>query len=276
MTPTTHSARALLEWQGHLLLLHTSAGERERGLTAWVRCGLERDEKIIYVEGGTAGAEDSFEAILERHGIDAGAARHQGRVARMSPGELYGPGGIRAAVETSLAQGFPGVRLTAEHTAARRFLDRRGHLAAERVMEETCRVSPVSALCRYRRSLLDDPYLTAVVATHLTGIREHSLRSHPRPGGLGLAGEIDMTNEDVLGGVAGAAAARSEGSLVLDLTEVSFLSVGGIRALCVQTSAFREQGGTVRILTASPVVERPLRLLRVHEFQGMEIAPSPG
>jgi hypothetical protein len=39
-----------LDWDGHLLLLHHSEQERSAKLAAWVRRGLENDEKVIYTE----------------------------------------------------------------------------------------------------------------------------------------------------------------------------------------------------------------------------------
>ena len=63
-----------LDWDGHILLLHGSESERRSGLAAWVRRGLENDEKVIYAEAGGIRPERSFMRILRDKGIDTAQA----------------------------------------------------------------------------------------------------------------------------------------------------------------------------------------------------------
>jgi hypothetical protein len=105
------------EWDGHVLLLHRTEGERLAGLTAWVRRGLELGEKIIYTELPLM-PEDALVPVLEAWGIDVAAAVRDGQLVVLPPEEFYPPAGQRVVVERALAEGFPSVRISAEVRAA--------------------------------------------------------------------------------------------------------------------------------------------------------------
>jgi hypothetical protein len=67
------------EWDGHVLLLHRTEGERLAGLTAWVRRGMELGEKIIYTELPLM-PEDALAPVLEARGVDVAAAVRDGQL----------------------------------------------------------------------------------------------------------------------------------------------------------------------------------------------------
>src|SRR5260370_15751202 len=51
MTMMSDYSRTIpLDWDGHIMLVHGSESERTFDLAAWVRRGLENDEKVIYTE----------------------------------------------------------------------------------------------------------------------------------------------------------------------------------------------------------------------------------
>ena len=71
-------------WDGHVLLLHRTEGERLAGLTAWVRRGLELGEKIIYTEFPFM-PEDALVPVLAAWGVDVAAAVRDGQLVELPP-----------------------------------------------------------------------------------------------------------------------------------------------------------------------------------------------
>jgi hypothetical protein len=94
-----------LEWDGHLLLLHHSERERSSKLAAWVRRGLENDEKVVYTEARGSAQEGRLLAALRGNGVDAVAATAEGRLSVIPVPEFYPAGGPLPGVERALAEG---------------------------------------------------------------------------------------------------------------------------------------------------------------------------
>src|ERR1700677_5415896 len=72
-----------LEWDGHLLLLDHSERERSSKLAAWVRRGLENDEKVVYTEARGGALETRLLARLRGNRADAVAAAPDGRLSQV-------------------------------------------------------------------------------------------------------------------------------------------------------------------------------------------------
>jgi anti-anti-sigma factor len=72
-------------------------------------------------------------------------------------------------------------------------------------------------------------------------------------------------------------AAMSAGSEMLrvDLRRVTFLSVGGCRAVAVTTQQFRDRRGRVRLVALQPTVERVLRLCGLDALMHVEVVRQP-
>src|SRR4029453_13603801 len=88
--------------------------------------------------------------------------------------------------------------------------------AIERGVEEMVRTLPVSVMCQYSRSAPTGPGLDAIVADHLTGVRQASFGTSPNSHGLVLHGELDVSNRDVIDAVVSAAVAGAGKVLSLD------------------------------------------------------------
>jgi anti-anti-sigma factor len=58
--------------------------------------------------------------------------------------------------------------------------------------------------------------------------------------------------------------------LVLDLSEVSFLSSSGVGALMVLSEKVKSEAGTLRLASPSPAVRTPLELLNLHRFLSID------
>ncbi len=104
--------------EGHLVLLHRSERERLLRLAERVREGIERDEKVVYVEPADAGS-DSLVPALHRQGFDVGALPGAGRLRVLAPEVYYAADG-QGAVEPRTRQDPPDVRFRyAAGTASR-------------------------------------------------------------------------------------------------------------------------------------------------------------
>jgi anti-anti-sigma factor len=271
-------------WDGHLLLLYDSEPERRAGLAAWVRRGLDLDEKVICTEAPGVAAEDSVRMVLDEHDVDVAAATADGRLAMLPLAEFYPPAGQVPVVERALAEGFTRVRMTAEASAALGLLTESDYARIERTMDELCRTRPVSAMCQYERSVTSAARLREIVAVHLVGIRESGFRTRSAEDGIAVSGEVDISNADTFAAAVDAAV-QAAGSPIkdaatedatttivrLDLGDVCFVDVAACRALVTSTQWFRHGGGRVLVVAPQPAVERTLRMLDIDQLPGLEI-----
>jgi anti-anti-sigma factor len=251
-----------LGWDGHLVLLHRTELDRRSGLAAWVRRGIERDEKILYAESEDESPQRSVLEVLRNQGIDVHAATAGGRMQVVPLPEFY-PTGYRPMAERALADGFRAVRVSGEVEAVLRFLSEDAYAAVERHVDGWCRTGRFSSLCQCSDAISHASWLPRMTALHAKGIRELRLHTSGSEHGLVLAGEMDLTNQDLLTDVLRAATSGADSTFRLDLSRLTFLGVSGTWALLEGTQQFREQGGRLRLVAPQPMVERALRAARV-------------
>jgi anti-anti-sigma factor len=264
-----------LDWDGHLLLLHHSERERSSQLTAWVRRGLENDEKVVYAEVDGRSEEGSLLAVLRGNGVDAVAAAAEGRLSVIPPPEFYHPaGGQLPVIERALAEGYRGLRIAAEASTALTYLTWPAYMAIEREIDEITRTHPFSAMCQYEQASTVNDHLSDVVASHLTGIREWLFSTGDGDGELILAGEIDVSNSELLGCALRVATSRAPETLRLNLARVDFLSAGACRAIAEGTRQFRDDSGAVLLVGSAPPIASVLRLSGLAELDGIKLIGS--
>ena len=109
---------------------------------------------------------------------------------------------------------------------------------------------------------------------HRDGVWEGLLQTARRPGGIVLRGEVDRSNHDVLQGVLRAATLSATDTLVVDLSLLSFLDVGGARALLAGTKDYRRGGGRVRLRWPRHPVDRVLEVCGVEDAGGLQVDRS--
>lgn len=257
------------EWDGHILLLHASESERLAGVTAWVRRGLDRDEKVICTEAADIAPERSLLAVLAERGVDVAAATASGRLEMLPLEDLYPPAGRGGIVDRALAEGFGGVRFTAEATAALSMLSGEAYLMVEREADRLCRTRPVSALCQYERSATKTR-LCELVALH-SSVRQSHLRVGADAHGTILTGQIDTANADMLAAALHAATNTAAQVVWLDLGAVEFMDAAACGVLASVTRVFRDGGGYVLLVRPQQSVERALRLLELDQLEGVEV-----
>jgi anti-anti-sigma factor len=257
------------EWDGHLMLLHESAAERQAGVAAWVQRGLDLGEKVLYAEGPEE-REGSLMVALEVHGVDAATALGEGRLTLLPLAEFYPTDGQRLVVDRALAEGFPAVRMSVGALGAVTTLSPGHHLTVERRLEELVRSLPVSALCQYERSATRGPALRDAVDVHVPGIREACFSTGADERGLVLRGEVDASNAEVLEAAVTAFTDVPPCVLSLDLAELTFVDVAACRALARGSCDFRARCGELLLVAPPPPVERTLRLLGLSDLPGFQ------
>jgi anti-anti-sigma factor len=261
------------EWDGHILLLHGSESERQSGLTAWVRRGLELDERVIYSEPSDITADCSVRTVLAERGVDVTAATDEGRLMVLPPQEFYTSAGYDGLVEDALADGFCGARISAEDHTALTILSESELAHREHGLDQLCDVKPVSAMCQYARCRTSGGWLREIVAAHAR-VWQSGLRSDEHVRGTALTGEIDVANADIFAAALHAVTTSYDRMVWLDLGGLRFLDVAACRVLATVTQDFREGGGCVLLVAPQPSVERILRLLDVDRLEGVEVVGS--
>ncbi|MBB3084205.1 MEDS domain-containing protein [Geodermatophilus sabuli] len=254
----------------HVLQLHRTEDERLDGLTAWVSRGLAAGEKVICTELPRLPA-GSLVAMLEARGVDGAAAVRDRRLAVLPAEDFYAAEGHTAVAERALAEGFPGVRVSAEERAWLTVLSPAAHQVVERQMDELVCTRPVRTLCQYPQASTTGAELQDVVAVHRSGVRETVFATTRDLDGLALHGEIDGSNTDVFRAVLAVASRRASRVLWLDLADAAHLDAGGCWRLDDATRAFRAAGGYVLLIAPQPPVELILQLMEVDELPGMHL-----
>jgi|GEM_PF-2582052 len=162
----------------HAALLYESRDEQFGAAVPFVRAGLERGDRCLYVVDDTATAD--VVAAMERAGLAVAAARETGQLTFHSTDDVYRSGGsfdpaatiefldetVSDAVENG---GYDHVRFTAEMTWAAG--GERGAVADalveyEATLNDFWSDVPMTGLCQYDRGQFPPAVLRDVVRTH--------------------------------------------------------------------------------------------------------------
>jgi ABC-type transporter Mla MlaB component len=245
--------------------------DRERLAVAFVRDGLRRGNKVVYFADSEASAP--LVSWLEQldPGFEPAMARGQLEVRRA--GDVYLPDGrfepermlsvLRGEHERALTEGYTGLSVTGEMPGILSELPSRRQLGvyeaqlASRLDGVSC-----SVLCQYDHGRFGPGILSDVVDAHeidaspeLAAIgRDGELAAarDRRSDALRLAGELDFGCAQTLSDVLDA---HFPGPLRLDLADLSYVDVAGMRALRGR------RGQRLTIAPASDAVRRLLALL---------------
>jgi ABC-type transporter Mla MlaB component len=261
----------------HACCHFTDADDRERLSVGFVRDGLRRGDKVLYLCDS-----DDLAPLISRlsrcdPGFDPAIARGQIEIRRAR--DTYLPEGqfepermlslLRKEYDRALAEGYGGLRLTGEMPAA--LCDAPGReqlhvyearLASDHRRHVELSASSCSILCQYDHGRFGPGILSEVVDAHqvdaspeLATIGRKGVLAAARDrrrDALRLAGELDFdcsqTVSDVLD-------AHFHGPLRLDLADLTYVDVAGMRALRGR------KGQRLTIIPASDAVRRLLTLL---------------
>jgi ABC-type transporter Mla MlaB component len=242
--------------------------DRERLARAFVVAGLERGDKVLYITDhddlGERGAQLTAGDDMLAAALDSG--QFVVRLAR----DAYTPGGrfepkrmlaeIRDEHARALAAGHRGLSVTGEMTwALAQAVAPEDLTAYERSFADQAS-DTLAVFCQYDHGRFGTGLLTDIATSHQVDVspelaaigREGCLAAARVGATLRLCGELDFGTADALAGVLGA---HFHGPLELDLGDVTFVDVAGMRALRGRTAQ------PLKIMSASAQVQRLLSLL---------------
>jgi anti-anti-sigma regulatory factor len=257
------------------------AEDRRRLALAFVRAGLNRGDRVIYL-----GAEDDerlFVADLVAADPRAQGAITRGQVEVRSAPAAYIPDGsfdparMQAALRNertrTVAGGYPGLSMAGDMSWALDVPAGLDELAAYEREVTSIMDARIAFLCIYDHGRFPAGKLSDLVECHEVDVSP-DLAALGRLGYLAasrvvrtpavrICGELDYVAAEALAGVLDA---HYNGSLTLDLADVTFADVAGLRALP------GERGRRLTIVSASQPVRKLFGLLGWDTDPEIEIA----
>jgi len=160
----------------HICMIYDTEEEHARVLTPYLRTGLERGEKVVYLADYTSGA--TLMGYLAKAGMDVHKYQSRGQFCVHAASQVYLPNGsfdpvamiqfLGDATKKALAEGFRGLRATGEMTWVLE-----GRPGCDRILEYEARTNEffrpgcrAAGLCQYRRSRFDGRTLLGILNTH--------------------------------------------------------------------------------------------------------------
>jgi anti-anti-sigma factor len=253
--------------------------DRERLAVAFVREGLRRGHRVLYVPDGGAG--DARIQALAASDPEIMPAVASGQLDIRSAHEVFTPGGgddaarvlalVRDECDRAIADGYAGLSTTWDMGWA--LSAPSGLAACEQGLGDVIGSRSVVLLCRYDHGQFPAGTLADVASAHtvdvspeLAAIGRDGCLSAARVGTgrtLRLAGELDHASADVLASVL---EAHFHGTLRLDLADLRYVDVSGMRVLRGR------KGQRLEIVGASRPVRRLLSLLAWDTDPGVAVA----
>jgi anti-anti-sigma regulatory factor len=269
----------------HACCRFAQADDRARLAVAFVRAGLERGHKVVYLSGedegatllaGLAAVDDRVDQALERAQLEVRSAPDD-----YLPDGTFDPArrrdGLREEYARALADGYPGLSVATDMSWALGL-----SLGSDELVTYehgvTMMMKPdarLMFLCIYDHGRFGAGTLAELLAPHRVDVSPELARlvrvgylaaSRVLPGPiLRLCGELDFECADA---VAGVIDAHYHGTLLLDLEDLSYVDLDGLRALR------GKNGQRLTITAASQPVRRLLELLGWDTDPGIEIAEA--
>ena len=159
----------------HVCCIYETEDEHRALLTAYLRQGLERNEKVLYIVDQHS--VDTLLGYLRDEGIDPGPYLGSGQLRfptanqSYTEGRSFDPDAMIATLHeetaTALAEGYRGLRMTGEMSWALQGLpESEGLVEYENKLNEFCPGNSCSAVCKYSRARFSPDLLISVVDTH--------------------------------------------------------------------------------------------------------------
>ncbi|MGY1725518.1 MEDS domain-containing protein [Geodermatophilus sp. SYSU D01062] len=253
--------------RGHVCVLHDDVAEFRRRVVAFFAEGLREGLRVVYV--GSGSPEGAAEDLAGLGDLDR--LQRDGALQVLTFGDVYGSGGpVRAdevvrhwaaATERALADGFRGLRVSAEGSELLRPPRQRDAFARyEFLVGRYMADHPMSALCGFSTDLGID-LVTEFAALHApdpSGQPALGVCAHT-DGALGLTGETDPVAVTALGRVlARLGPGADTGTLVVDMGDVEYVDHRLLRAL---DDYVRSTGVRLTIRSTPPFAARLMDLL---------------
>jgi anti-anti-sigma factor len=261
-------------WDGHQLLI-AGVHSASRAVLAWADAGLRRDEQLIYAADARYPSVERLAAALAASGLDMTQAAADGQLAVVDAARFYSVSGYEDLVTQALRRGYRGMRSYGGPHAAADVLGPVQFEAFERMLERMWTTRGVTAVCSYDpKTVTDKGELDRAIGRHSSGWSEQLVHAHNLGAGrLRLTGEIDLSNDYLLAAVLAAAARTADAELVVDCTDLRYMSVCGWRAVAAATAPFRDRGGRVRLAGLTTIAARMLQVLGYARVFDLEPCP---
>jgi anti-anti-sigma regulatory factor len=274
-----------LEPGDHACLTFSDADERLDIVAAFVQDGLDRGDKVVCLTDALAPAELS--AQLSERGLPIEATTCSGQLEVATSVSAYVVDGafdpvqvisaLRTRIDDALAEGYPGLRISADMVWALRPVSGLEQLLTFEVQfSELLASRPATVVCQYDRAGFDAVSLAGASAAHGRGVAAVTYhndavlricRQHIPPG-VRVAGELDYRGLDALTRAL-AEAVRLDSHLFLNLSQLSFIDVAAA-GIMLQT-AYGLTGGTLMTVICQPVVGKVLRTLGADEIAALKL-----
>jgi anti-anti-sigma regulatory factor len=274
-----------LEPGDHACLTFSDADERLDIVAAFVRDGLERGDKVVCLTDRLE--PDDLSAELSERGLPVEATTSSGQLevtpsvsAYIASGS-FDPeqviSGLRSRIDGALAEGYPGLRISADMVWALRPVSGLEQLLTFEVQfSELIATRKALAVCQYDRDGFDAVSLAGAASAHTRGVAAvtyHSdavlriCRQHIPPG-VRIAGELDYRALDALM-QALSEAVRLDGTVFLNLSQLRFIDVAAAGA--VLQTAVGLGGARPMVVVCQSAVGKVLRALGGDELPALKL-----
>jgi anti-anti-sigma regulatory factor len=262
----------------HLCLPFSSDDEQREVLTTYILDGLARGERVIYYAGRTA--PDQIGAWLAATGVDTGRIVDEGRldIRRFEPDVVITT--LWVEVRQTRDAGYPGLRISSEMTSdVRPVTGRQALIEYENRLARVFDSGEVAAICQYDRRLFDQAAVTGVIDCHPRVVQidplhdDRRLRITPtfEPRGLRVAGAVDLTTSGALASTLRLATNWPEPDLHIDLSELEFIDVAGVRTI-VRAAAMLGPGRHLVVKRLAPSLRRVFGVVGWDRAPGLRFA----
>jgi anti-anti-sigma factor len=268
----------------HACLVCASDDERWGLVSEYLRGGLERGERTIYIT-----AEHSEEEV--RQALSPEANADELTVVPASVAHGYGAGGGFDYVErlgvwtghahAAVADGFSGLRVAVDMTWVDEVdLSLEQLVDYERWGTHLLRASPGTALCIYDQRRFHSHTLARAGHAHAVRLGTAAARSpvfqsqlltvsRSGPGAVVISGEVDAANVSALAHAL-ESVVDAQDALLMDLRELEFIDAAGLRAIHDMARRLHARGGELVLLSPPAVVGRMLPVLGVDDMMTLD------
>jgi anti-anti-sigma regulatory factor len=256
----------------HLCLPFASDDEQREVLAAYIVDGLSRGERVIYYADRTQ--PDVIGSWLVDRGFDPGRMVEEGRLDIRPIDDHYfidgrfEPDIVITALWIEVRQardaGYPGLRISSEMTSeVRPVADARILHEYENRLSRVFDSRELAAICQYDQRLFDQALVTGLIDCHPGVVQidplhdDRRLRIVPKyaPRGLRLVGAVDTLTVGALTSTLDLATRWPDRELHLDLDELEFIDVAGVRAI-VRAATALDDGRSLILKGLAPALRR--------------------
>lgn len=271
----------------HVCWTYSSDDEHESVLTAFVADGLREGQRVAYF--APRGLEARLGDYVQGQGMDALSLIDEGQLILGSAEDGYSPNGrfdpdtsldgFRAMAEQALADGYAGLRVAGENGwIVADWLYHAIWPAYEVRVDRMIAGLPLIGMCSFDMRECGQKIMQLMDAVHPLRLGTSSARSafhlhSNRNDGVVVGGEVDVATSDTVASLL-EALAGDEVINRIDLSDLSFADVQGMRAIATGAKAMAEKAGVVRLDNPPEVFTRAWRLLRLDEAVPAELAMS--